>query len=97
MLDHIQTVSGRHWVASIGADRSFSECIIYGRFADEVLKGEGLYHDNAASCRVYWNGPALNKASLFEFIASREANQIAVGLQSFVGTSVEDIRGVIFR
>jgi Family of unknown function (DUF6492) len=92
MLEHIQNVSGRHWAASIGANRSFSECMIYGRYADEVLMGEGVYHDPNPSCRVYWNGPALDKADLIKFIATRKPNQIAVGLQSFVGTSVDDIR-----
>lgn len=96
MVEHIQKVSGRHWVASIGADRSFSECMLYGRFADEVLKSEGHYHDPYPSCRVYWNGPALDKAGLLNFIATRRPEQIAVGLQSFVGTSVEDIRAAIF-
>jgi hypothetical protein len=97
MLEHIQNVSGRHWVASIGADRSFSECMIYGRYADEVLKGEGLYHDPNPSCRVYWNGPALDKAGLSDFIATRASYQIAIGLQSFVGTSVDDIRGALLQ
>ena len=95
MLDHIEKVSGRHWVASIGADRNFSECMIYGRYADEVLKGEGLYHDPNPSCRVYWNGPALDKAGLNNFIATRKPDQIAIGLQSFVGTPVGDIRAAL--
>jgi hypothetical protein len=95
MLEHIQNVSGRHWVAAIGANRSFSECMIYGRYADEVLKAEGLFHDPNPSCRVYWNGPALDQAALSEFISTRQPNQIAIGLQSFVGTSVEDIRGAL--
>jgi Family of unknown function (DUF6492) len=95
MLEHIQNVSGRHWVASIGFDRTFSECMIYGRFADEVLKGQGFFHDPNSSCRVYWNGPALDKAGLQKFIATRKSNQIAVGLQSFVGTSVNDIRAAL--
>jgi Family of unknown function (DUF6492) len=97
MLEHIQNVSSRHWVASIGADRSFSECMIYGRYADEVLKGEGFYHDPNPSCRVYWTGPALDKDALVKFIATRKANQIAVGLQSFVGTSVGDIRAALMH
>ena len=97
MLEHIQKLSGRHWVATIGKNRSFSECMIYGRYVDEVLKGDGLYHDDNPSCRVYWNGPALDKAGLVDFIATRKSNQIAVGLQSFVGTSVDEIRSALFQ
>jgi Family of unknown function (DUF6492) len=97
MLEHIQAVSGRHWVAAIGANRSFSECMIYGRYADEVLNGEGLFHDPNPPCRVYWDGPALDRAGLFNFISTRAPNQIAIGLQSFVGTPVEDIRGALLQ
>ena len=95
MLERIQHVAGRHWVAAIGRDRTFSECMIYGRYADEVLKGQGFYHDPEPSCRVYWNGPALDQSGLEKFIATRKANQIAIGLQSFVGTSVADIRAAL--
>ena len=97
MLEHIQNVSGRHWVSSIAAGRSFSECIIYGRYADEVLKAEGIYHDSMPSCHVYWNGPALDKAGLMDFIAKRQPTQVAIGLQSFVGTPVADIRAALMQ
>jgi Family of unknown function (DUF6492) len=97
MLEHLQNTSGRHWVASIGRDKTFSECMIYGRYADEVLNGEGFFHDPEPSCRVYWNGPALDKAGLEKFIATRKPNQIAVGLQSFVGTPVSDIRAALMQ
>ncbi len=97
MLEHIQSVADRHWVAAIGRDRTFSECMIYGRYCDEVIMGEGFYHDPNPSCRVYWNGPALDKTGLVDFIATRKPNQIAVGLQSFVGTSVSDIRAALMR
>jgi Family of unknown function (DUF6492) len=97
MLEHIQQVSGRHWVAALGRDRTFSECIIYGRYVDEILKGDGFYHDPNPSCRVYWNGPPLDKTGLIDFIATRKSNQIAIGLQSFVGTSVGDIRAALIQ
>jgi Family of unknown function (DUF6492) len=97
MLEHIEQISGRHWVSAIGSDRTFSECMIYGRYADDVLKGEGLYHDASPSCHVYWNGPALDKPGLVKFISMRQPHQIAIGLQSFVGTSVTDIRDAVMQ
>lgn len=97
MLDHIQNVSGRHWVATIGAGRSFSECLIYGRYVDEVLNGAGVFHDANSLCHVYWSGPALDKSGLTRFIATRKPHQIAVGLQSFVGIAVADIRAALLQ
>jgi hypothetical protein len=97
MLEHIQNVSGRHWIASIAKDRRFSECMIYGRYCDEVLNGEGFYHDSDPLCRVYWYGPALDKAGLIHFIETREPYQVAVGLQSFVGMQVNDIRSALLQ
>ncbi len=41
MCERIEKVTGRHWIAAIGRSRRFSECMIYGRYADEVLTGNG--------------------------------------------------------
>jgi hypothetical protein len=95
MLARIEANSGRHWVAAIGKDRTFSECMIYGRHADDVEKLVGHYVSSESKCRVYWTGPALDRAGIRDFIASRAPHQVAVGLQSFVGMDLSDIRAVL--
>jgi hypothetical protein len=97
LLARLAEQSGRHWVAALGGDRTFSECMIYGRMADEVEHGRHHMHDSRAYCQVYWNGPPLDEAKLTGFIADRAPHQVAIGLQSFTGTPVEEVRRVIAR
>ena len=95
MLERIEQVSGRHWAAAIGADRAFSECLLYGRFTDEVIERNGHYLDERAYCRVYWYGPSLDREGVRRFVDEREPWQVAVGMQSFVGMTIPDIRAAL--
>ena len=54
MCRHIEETTGKQWVAAIGSNRRFSECMLYGRYADEVLQSEGHFHESNELCRVYW-------------------------------------------
>lgn len=95
MIEHIETLHGRSWIEAFARTRDMSECMLYGRYVDEVLGGEGHYIDHAELCRVYWNGPALDDAGLRAFIASMAPHQVAIGMQSFVGTDLSRIRRLI--
>jgi len=95
MTRHIEQAHGRHWVAAIGSNRHFSECMLYGRYADEVLGGEGHFHDAHELCRVYWTGPALSDTTFREFVAEMQTDQVAIGMQSFIGTDVARIRRLL--
>jgi Family of unknown function (DUF6492) len=92
MLDRIEQVSGTHFVAALGRERTLSECMLYGRFVEDVEGLSGHHPSNDALCRVYWGGPALSASGIAEFVALRQPHQVAVGLQSFVGMPVADIR-----
>ena len=95
MLGHIETVHGKPWIETVAADRRFSECILYGRYVDEVLKGEGHFHDDRALCHVLWFGRALDTAGMEDFIAEMEPYQVAIGIQSFIETDLEPLRRLI--
>jgi hypothetical protein len=41
LLDHIEKTTGKGWIRAVISSREISECMIYGRFADEVLGGAG--------------------------------------------------------
>ena len=92
MRRRIEAVSGRDWVAAVAASRQFSECMMYGRFADDVQSGAGHFHDERELCRVYWTGLALSDQTFREFIAAMTPEQVAIGVQSFIGTDVGRIR-----
>lgn len=95
MCRHIEQAQGKDWVAAIAANRHFSECMLYGRYADEVLGGEGHFHDDRELCRVYWTGPALTDSTFPEFVAGLQPHQVAIGVQSFIGTDIARIRRLL--
>jgi Family of unknown function (DUF6492) len=95
MCRRIEEVHGRHWVETIGRARRFSECMLYGRYADEVLGGAGHFHDAQEFCRVYWTGPALSDGEFRDFVAGMAPEQVAIGMQSFIGTDLSRIRRLI--
>lgn len=96
MCDHIEKLSGRHWIAAIGRSRRFSECMIYGRYADEVLMAKGHYHDGVEFCRIHWVAPPPTDEELLEFVAAMTPQQVAIGLQSFLGDETLRIRKLLF-
>ena len=98
MMRHIENI---HHVTSfarhLARRRRFSECTIYGRYVDEVLSLEGHHADDRALCRVLWFPPGADFAGLEAFIAERDAHQVAVGLQSFIGLDMQAIRKAVSR
>lgn len=95
MLARIEQVSGRHWVEAISARRRFSECMIYGRFVDEVAGRAGHVHGSEEFCRVHWTGTPLSDAQFEAFVAGMSPDQVAIGMQSFIGTDLGRIRKLI--
>lgn len=97
MCRHIEQTSSRHWVAAIGATRQFSECMIYGRYADEILHGEGHFHSPVELCRVRWFGGAPADAEFEAFVDGMTADQVAIGIQSFSGADPGVTRRLLAR
>lgn len=97
LLDHIESRHGRGWIRAMIRTRQFSECLIYGRFVDEVLKGEGHYPSSEALCHVLWfeDSYARDATGLKHFLADMAPYQIGIGVQSFVGHDLGDIRALM--
>lgn len=95
MIDHVERTSGRSWIEAVAARRHFSECMLYGRYVDDVRGGEGHVHDALERCRIYWKGPGLGERQLADFVASLAPGQVAVGLQSFIGIDLALIRRLV--
>jgi hypothetical protein len=92
MCARIEATRGRGWVEVLGSVRKFSECMLYGRFVDEILSGEGHFHGSEEFCRVHWLGKALSDAEFRDFVAGMSPEQVAIGMQSFIGTDLGRIR-----
>lgn len=95
MCGHIEQRHGRHWVEVIGRQRRFSECLIYGRYVDEVLGGAQHFHGAEEFCRIHWTGLPLSDEQFRAFIADMAPEQSAIGLQSFIGTDLARVRRLI--
>ncbi|AZO09667.1 hypothetical protein EJ074_11575 [Mesorhizobium sp. M3A.F.Ca.ET.080.04.2.1] len=95
MCERIEKLHDRDWVSVVGSARKFSECMLYGRYVDEVLDGAGHFHGSQEFCRVYWNGKALSDEEFRHFVDAMAPEQVAIGMQSFIGTDVGRIRRLI--
>lgn len=95
MCRHVAEVHRKEWISAIASNRNFSECMLYGRYADEVLAGDGHFHDDRELCRIYWTGPALTERTFPEFVAGMQPHQVAIGVQSFTGTDIASIRRLL--
>jgi Family of unknown function (DUF6492) len=95
MCRRIEEVSGLHWLEAIGRRRRFSECTIYGHFADDVERLAGHFIDTRDLCKVHWFAPAPTEAEFRAFIADMEPHQAAVGIQSFIGADIAYVRRLI--
>ncbi|WP_438750156.1 DUF6492 family protein [Pararhizobium sp. O133] len=99
LLDHIEALHGRNWARAIIRTRQFSECLIYGRFVDEVLKGEGHVASPDGLCHVLWfeDSYARDIDGLRHFMNDMAPHQIGIGVQSFVGHDLTDIRNIVLE
>jgi len=48
-----------------------------------------------ALCQTYWSGEALDQCSLESFVGSMAGDQVAIGIQSFTGTSPALLRSLL--
>jgi hypothetical protein len=95
MCRHIETVNSRHWVEAVASVRKFSECMLYGRFAEEVEGGAHHFHGAEEFCRVHWTGEALSDDQFRAFVAAMTPDQVAIGMQSFIGTDLARVRRLL--
>ncbi|MBZ9674486.1 DUF6492 family protein [Mesorhizobium sp. ES1-1] len=95
MCARIEKVHERGWVEVVGSARRFSECMIYGRYVDDLQGGAGHFHAADEFCRVHWTGEALSDDEFRHFVAAMSPEQVAIGMQSFIGTDIGRIRRLI--
>jgi len=95
MCENIERITGRHWVAAIGSNRTFSECQIYGAYVDGVLEGRGHWHAPSSLCQTYWAGDALTANTATGFVDQMDPKQVAIGIQSFTGTDPAVLRHLL--
>jgi hypothetical protein len=91
----LEATSGRHFAATLGRSASMSEYQIYGAYVTRALPDAGHFDSPDALSLTYWSGPALTVDKARDFLSHLRADQIAVCVQSFTGTSLDVMRGLI--
>ena len=95
MCRHIEALHGRHWTSVIATRRHFSECILYGRYVDEVLSARDHAPTEDRLCRIMWNGRAPGDAEMLQFLRGLEPHQVAVAIQSFIDVDPKRLRNLL--
>lgn len=95
MLVRIEQLHGRHWVAAVARQRRFSECMIYGRYADEIGEPGLHFHDAENLCSMRWTEPLESRAEIMRMIEGLDKSQVAIGIQSFLGVDPALLRDCI--
>jgi hypothetical protein len=92
MLDHIENLSGRDFVSTMGEYRTFSEYQIYGSFVERILENQQQPCDSHELTQTHWGEAALREKGIEKFMADLREDQIAIGVQSFTETSIDLLR-----
>ncbi|MDO9418266.1 DUF6492 family protein [Pararhizobium sp.] len=99
LLDHIERHNGCQWQRAVTQSRAFSEYILYGRYVEEVLGGAGHNMTDEPFCHVVWFDDVYTNdmAGLRRFVGDMGPNQIGIGIQSFIGYEINDIRNAVLE
>jgi hypothetical protein len=97
MCRRMEEVGGRHWVEAIGKSRRFSECTIYGQYAEVLEKLEGHFIDTRDFCEVFWFAPAPTAQEFAARVKALKPEQVAIGVQSFIGADISYVRDLVSK
>ncbi|MBW3097999.1 DUF6492 family protein [Pseudohoeflea coraliihabitans] len=94
LLDHIEKTTGKSWLRAVTSSRDISECMIYGRYVDEVLDGAGHRRTDKSLAHVLWTREAFPETAegLADFTRGIAGHHVGICIQSFVDHPIEDVR-----
>jgi hypothetical protein len=55
MLNRIEQVTGRRWLEAVGKELHFSECILYGVYADRFERAQSVTLTAESLCHSCWD------------------------------------------
>ncbi|HLJ00697.1 MAG TPA: DUF6492 family protein [Bradyrhizobium sp.] len=96
MTETIQSATGKSWTLSMCRQRPFSEYLLYGRFVTSSPAHLAAHQIVRRSLALaHWDESRLDKASIGAMIRDAAPEQVALCIQSYSGTLIRDIRGVL--
>lgn len=89
MLARVEQVTRRGWLSAVGRELHFSECMLYGVYADEVQHAEGLVTTDDSRCHTYWGSEPLTVDGAAEMISSAGPHDVAYMISAKSYTPLE--------
>jgi Family of unknown function (DUF6492) len=89
LQNRIENTAGESWIDAIGRRVNFSEFILYGVFAEEVLGLDPFLMTSSSSCLCYWDTEPLDTSSAREFGMQLSIDEVAVMISAKSRTSIE--------
>jgi hypothetical protein len=96
MTGQIQSATGKSWQLAMCRKRPFSEYLLYGRFVASSPAHLAAHQIVERSLALsHWDETQLDKSSIEAMMQAAAPEQVALCIQSYSGTSIRDIRGVL--
>jgi Family of unknown function (DUF6492) len=96
MTEQIRSATGKSWQLAMCRKRPFSEYLLYGRFVASspahLAAHQIVQHSLALA---HWDENRLDQSSIAAMLQDASPDQVALCIQSYSGTSIRDIRGVL--
>jgi hypothetical protein len=96
MIDAVEAATKTDWVLALCRTRPFSEYLLYGRFVTSSparLAAHDIVERSLAF--AHWEDAHLDRSSIEAMMRAASPDQVALCIQSYSSTSVEDIRSAL--
>jgi hypothetical protein len=96
MAEAIQSATKKSWALALCRKRPFSEYLLYGRFVTSSPAHLAAHQIVERSLALaHWDESRLDRSSIEAMMHDASLEQVALCIQSYSGTSIRDIRGVL--
>jgi Family of unknown function (DUF6492) len=96
MAEAIQSATRNSWALALCRKRPFSEYLLYGRFVTSSPAHLAAHRIVERSLALaHWDESRLDRSSIEAMMHDASPEQVALCIQSYSGTSIRDIRGVL--
>ena len=95
MTDAIKAATGLNWVLALCRKKKFSEYLMYGHFVAKSPAHLATHRVTEDSIAVsHWDDTPLDRPAIEAMMRAASPEQVALCIQSYSSTSVDDIRDV---
>ncbi|MGL5794781.1 MAG: DUF6492 family protein [Waterburya sp.] len=93
---HLEKIHGKNWIEVIANSWHLSEYMLYGTFAESILKEESQhYYDARMICHDYWETTPMSDLDLNNFFSNLPDECFAVMISAKSGTPVHSYSSYI--